>query len=78
MAQRNIKGEWFGELRAIKCVGTFIYAWGGQSVPVAAWLVRCKRGHRETRSLASLRKTGKTSQCKECHAKKRLVKKGSK
>jgi hypothetical protein len=74
MAVRNVKGQWFGELRAVRQVGVVHYVWQGTTVPVSAWLMRCKRGHKEVRSLNSLRVSGSNAKCGECKTRKRLKK----
>lgn len=71
-APRERKGERFGELTIIKRVGTMTYAWAGQDVNVSAYLCGCPKGHREIRSLASLRATGELTKCKRCRAKNRM------
>lgn len=70
-AERALKG-WYGELRIVKRVGTMIYKWAGQDVAVSAYGCRCKKGHREVRSAASLRLTGEGTKCKQCRSAKRL------
>lgn len=72
-APRELKNKWFGELRVVKRVGTFTYAWAGQDVKVSAYLCRCKKRHEEVRSLASLRVTGDATRCKQCRSRKRLT-----
>lgn len=70
--KRNIKGQWFGELRAVREVGTMGYDWQGVRVRITAWLFRCKRRHVETRNLASIRVSGDKAKCKQCAIQRRL------
>lgn len=71
MTERLLHG-WYGELRIVKRVGTMVYKWAGNDVPVSAYACRCKKGHREIRGAPSLRLTGAGTKCKQCRSAKRL------
>lgn len=69
---RNIKGQKFGELKAVRQVGTMQYNSKHGKVRVSAWLMRCRRRHTETRSLASLRVSGDNAKCRQCKTERRI------
>jgi hypothetical protein len=71
---KNIKGQKFGELKAVRQVGTMKYKAKHGRVSVSAWLLRCRKRHTETRSLASLRVSRDNAKCRQCKAERRMKK----
>lgn len=71
MPERLLKG-WFGEVEIVKRIGTMTYVWAGNNVSVSAYRVRCKHGHHDVRSAASLRQTGQNTKCKRCRSTNRM------
>lgn len=70
---KQLKGKRFGELKVIKRVGTKLHTWAGKDYTVSAYLLQCKKRHREIRGLDSLRVTGKNTKCKACRSRVRLT-----
>jgi hypothetical protein len=65
----NIVGRRFGELVAVKHLGSRVF--GRRKCRMSIWQLTCDRGHIDERSLESLRVTGSKTKCKECRLEKR-------